>query len=63
MNASRAMVPAAWCWPWPSAGVPLKMDTMMSGLNRRTTSTTSASSVSRGQCRNVTSADLENPKS
>ena len=58
-KASRAAQPAAWCWPWPSRGSPLKVDTMIWGRNRRTIRTTSFRMVSLGQCSQVSSSDLE----
>ena len=58
-NTCCATSPAAWCWPWPSRGVPLKIDTMICGRNRRITATTSVRRVSRGQKRNVSATVLE----
>ena len=62
-KACCATRPAAWCWPWPSRGVPLKTETMICGRNRRITATTSLSRESRGQKRNVSAAVFEKPKS
>jgi hypothetical protein len=62
-TASRASRPlASWC-PCPSARVPEKIAITACGRDARTTRTTSPSTVSRGQCRNVSSALLLKPKS
>lgn len=58
-KASWAAQPAAWCWPWPSRGVPLNTDTTTWGRKRRTMRTTSLSTESRGQWAQVSSRFLE----
>src|SRR5256885_8674340 len=62
-NACCATTPATWCWPWPSRGVPVKIDTTICGRNRRITTMTSASTESRGQKRNDSAPVLEKPRS
>ena len=61
--ASRAVTPAAWCWPWPSRAVPEKMVTTTCGRKRRMTRTASSKRTSFGQLRRVSSSERVKPKS